>query len=151
MKETFLVCTAVSVAVSILKIILDALCRTGVSKVLQISLDIFLLSVLVGTFFGIEYSGYGVTDIASEDFSAIESRTVSEIKAEAEKLLSERVTEAVEKEFGKRPSRCISEIDIETLEVCKLYVYFDGGFVSGYDVKKFLKEKYNVNAEVIFL
>ncbi len=150
MKDTFVLCTAVCVLTTLVRIILSAAACERVAKVLQTLLDILLLILLVGAFFGVDLNQYGGISLATEDFEDIESRTVAEIKTQAENLLAERISDAVENEFSQRPSACVADINIESLEISELSVYFDIRLISGYDVKRFIKEKYKVDAEVIF-
>ncbi len=153
MRNTFILCTAVSVIASLTKMVLDSAFGEKVSKVIQILLDIFILTILLSAFLGFRHIVYVGTDTyTSLNFEMIENDTLQEIKKESERMLAEKICNAVEKEFAEKPTFCKAVINIESFELCELTVKFDisKAFLSGYDVKRFLKDNYNVDAEVVF-
>lgn len=153
MKDTFVVCTAISIIASFTKIVLDSAFGEKVSRVVQIFLDILLLTIILSAFFGVEYDGYTEPDLyTSINFEMIEKDTLQEIKVKSESMLAEKICSAVENKFNEKPKCCIVVIDIENFELSELSVYFDisKAYLSGYELTRFLKENYNVEAEVVF-
>lgn len=153
MKNVFYICFAVSAAASVIKIIIAAACRERVSKVFQLIIDTILLLVLISSFLGISLPEVTVYENAERiDFEKIEGDVYESVIKTAEELLSERVADAVEEKFSVRPYDCVVKIDGESMALENMDIYFnpEAILISAYDIKAFLKEEYNIKAEVIF-
>ncbi|MBR5539342.1 MAG: hypothetical protein IKU61_05525 [Clostridia bacterium] len=89
--------------------------------------------------------------VAAEELGQTDSDMYVEVISRAEELLSVRVSDIVEASFDVKPCECIAELDNENLTLEKLKVFFDrNSLISSYEVKRLLKEEYNVKAEVYF-
>ena len=153
MKNAFLVCFVSSVAASTVKIMIAAACRERLTKVFQLIIDAVLLLVLIFSFFGISLPKFSFPDVEERmDFNKLEADMYGKVIEKAEELLADRIAETVEERFGVRPYKCVAIIDEDSLVVEYLHVYFglDDALISAYDVKEFLKDQYDIKAEVIF-
>ena len=151
MKEVFEICTVLAAMVSIFKIII--LPYSGkLAKLFQFAIDVMILAILISPIMGVK--PYQIELHKSEDinFEAVQNSSVLEIVSAAEELLEKQISGEIEREFSKIPSKCDAKIDSESFELVSLRIYFsrENVFVSAYEVKEFIKERYRVKCEVVF-
>ncbi len=150
MKESFLLCVALAVVVSSIKLVL-ASASERTARLLQLLLDTAILVILICGAGGVD-SSFSFAFRENAYFEQYEAEMVDKVVNEAEILLCERVENALLSEFGVAPRESRTEIDRETFELYSMQVFYNASDikVSAFEVKRYIKREYGIEAEVYF-
>lgn len=151
MKETFEICSALALSVSVFKIII--LSFSGrLAKTFQFIIDVSILFILVSPVIGMKPYMIDVYTVEEVNYEAVENASLSKIVSSAEKLLERQISGEIEREFSKTPVACKAQIDPESYELISLKLYFERKdiLLSSYEIKEFIKDRYSVKSEVMF-
>ena len=152
MIEVFLPCILLAAIGAMIKQILSSVGKEGIAGALQDLIGAAILVLLCTTVFGtskpvaIEWT----TDAA--DLGSAYAETLQEVVRLSEKDLSEQISKRIADAFSVHPLSCVVSIDPNTFTLTGISIYFskEERFISGYEIKKFVKELYGGEVEIFY-
>lgn len=152
MKERILICASIALCGTIIKFICRATGKNKNADVITVIVSVF---ILLGLFpiVGQTFSLPSLSGDDTDNFEEISNEAMSEIHSSVEKQIENLLLEEVSSKFDIVPIECDISINEDnlTLEKAKMLLSSERGLISGYEIKNFLREKYDIDVEVIII
>ena len=152
MKQTFILCAVIAFTGAIINIILSVSGEKNISKIISCLLGIILLLTLCKAVSNEDFSRI-TFDLNTEENSQINKDTIEEAIENSEKEIKKEIQTSIEKQFNSIPISIDIEINYETIKIEKMAITMSHTdiFISTYELKNFIKSKFQIDAEVYFV
>ena len=148
-KEKFIICAAIAFFGALLNFFSKTSKHAGIKNVLDFTIGVFLLLIILssfkigGTEINIRYNGF--------DYEKISTDVVDEAILKASEQIEEAISSDVCANFNLANVKSDVIISRESFEVEKAIIYISNSrvAVSNYHIKIYLKQKYDMDVEVL--
>ena len=144
----------VALSGAIIKMVLEALGKKNISEIINLIMG---ACIIVSLFSGFDKPNFDFSlfeeNIEEKYYENLSKESYEEIYSGAEKEIEIIITESIRERYNVEVVNCEVEIDFETMKV-KVNVYLISEtqtLISPYEVKNFLNNKYEFDAEVVIL
>ena len=149
-KEKLMICAAVALLGALISFFAETTKRGMVKNALEIAIGVFLLYLIIYPFSSVEL------DISVEEKNCFDCEKISDsvmktALAEASKKIEETISFEVSAEFGIENVKSEVKISKDEFKIEKAVIYMVdcGKAVSSYQIKAYLKQKYDMDVEVL--
>lgn len=152
MKEKIIICAIAALIGAVIKFV-SAASKSKVTDIINALIGIFILLTL----FSISKQKISLPSLTNgevcTDYETISREMMRKIYFSAEKDIEEIISEEIFSRFGIAPIQCDILINEEELTIEKAELIFSSKdkLISGYEIKSYLKEKYEMDIEVTII
>lgn len=153
MKERIIICVFAALIGAVIKLICEAADRNKTSDIINTLVGGFILLSL----FPLTAQNISAPTLPSDGFSAdyeaANKEIVEQIYLSAETEIANLISQEVYCKFGISPIKCdiLISNDELTIEKAELIFSNEEKLISSYEIKSYLKEKYEMDVEVIVI
>jgi len=152
MMNTILIsCASIAFIGTIIKMIIESSGAHHFSNVISLILGIVILLNIFYVSVPKELPEFSISNI-EYNYKQISDDVLKKVVSNTETSVKTRITNELEKRFGIMPVVCNVKIDPESLNVinAKILLNHTDILISVYEIKAFVKEKFEIDAEVYF-
>ena len=152
MNTAIISCALIAFVGAVIKLIIDSSGREQVSKAISNVIGIILLVTFAQIVFSKDAPVLSFKQDATNYDEARDSFIASAIEG-AETEIEKQICDELTRNFNISPKKCEIEINNETLDIISAEIAFDRDefLISTYEVRNYIKIKFEINAEVFFI
>ncbi len=151
-KTAVISCALLAFFSAIIKLIIASSKNAQIGKAITAINGTVLILVFMQAIFTNEYNGFSLTQIP-EDYEIIANEAFEKSIDEAKKDLEKKICKSLKEKFNFEDVNCELLIENSTLNVIEAKIMLNSSkfTVSTYEIKVFIKNQFQIDAEVYFI